>query len=1190
VEWVVILLLAAWVWRQSARISALEHEIADLHARSKAERRMATPAVPPEPEPTKPSTPPSEDTREPLLLDTPLPPLFFAQREPPPDDREPLLLDTPLPEASNDEDEIAASMAPAPRIVAESEVIVAAVTPAGPASAQRAGGFAQWLSENGLAWLGGGALALGIIFFLSFAATQDWFTPNVQLVCALIGGAVLLGVSEVIRRQGNGLVAALLAASGALAFYATAWAAYGGYHFIAWPMAAVFLTLCAAILLGLAMLHGEALGVLAIIAALLTPAIADARAWPDAAITLYVIAVAAAGFAVAWLKRWSWTAAVTLTGLYFWFAAAIAVDELNRAMALLSMASLGAIVLAARPAASDDDGATLPWSRATVLGPTIAVCVSSVLLLWVWASIALWRSGDILGPTLIGVLHVALASCAVRARKLAPAAFAVAVGALVGGAAIYLTTRAPLAPLGADVYPSILAASAAIALAALAARARGTTRGLVAGAGAAGATLLTLLAATTREHWHSIAAWGPLFVGATLLFACAWRAARSASNQESDWGVDAWAAGSAALLLIGVESAWTSDMRAAGDGAAALLIAAVFSWRGWRMARFAALSAAALSVAHAFSPELMVQSLNNIVPLWQALLILSAAAASLFAASLIARQREKNGAISESLSSAGIMVVVTALFLALRWFGGNITHAALDVLSEGALRALTLIAAGFLVLPHPNTQVGFISRWRGHVLMGLGLLYALFDQGYFANPWWGYDPRSISGPPLLDTLLIAFAAPAALAFGSAERLYNHQRNAARIYAASGGLLTLMWAALSLRRAFHPAAMATSSVGVFEGACYALLFIVFALLVALIARLREGPQRPFAADLQQSTRVLTWACLGIAAWFMVVARHPWWGETAPSDAPSRLFAVMAQAWAATLCMALGRALSRTRGVDPTRFAAASAAALFTWSFGHAAIHLTPLAGLADYAHTLWPLVFAIGAAAITTHVPGRDTVRAYLDDLEAIWATAVWPAMIFAALGFWFLFNPWWGLAPVSTTAPLTLLGLASYPLAAWLSLMAPKVRAVRWRAQLERASTIACVLHVFVLITLLTRFLYHGAAMAKSVADPLELWSYSALWAIYGGGLVAAGTFRQAQVLVWSGLALLAITAGKVFVIDTAQLSGLIRAGSAVGLGIVALSVAWVTQRMNRAPQPGDLIKVLPPRRDLRTVRSRRRR
>jgi uncharacterized membrane protein len=1187
VEWVLILLLAAWVWRQSARISALEHEIAALHARGKAERRVATPAVPPEAEPAKPATQ-HEDTREPLLLDTPLPPLFFAQRGQAIDDREPLLLDTPLPEASNDEATLPLPSTRPPR-VAEPEVVVVPVSPAGPASTQRPRGFAQWLSENGLAWLGAGALALGIIFFLSFAATQDWFTPTAQLICALIGGAALLAISEVVRRQDNGLIAALLASSGALAFYATAWAAYGGYHFIAWPMAAVFLTICAAILLGLAMLHGEALGVLAIIAALLTPAIADSRAWPDAAITLYAIAVAAAGFAVAWLKRWSWSAAVTLTGLYFWFASAIAVDELNRAMALLSVASLGAMALATRPSASDDADARLPWARAAALGPTIAICVSSVLLLWVWASIALWRSGDILGPTLIGIFHVALASYAVRARKLSPAAFAVAAAALVGGVALYLTTRATLAPLGSDVYASMLSASAATALAALGARARGPSRGWVASAGAASAALLTLMAATTREHWHSVAAWGPLFIGAVLLFACGWRMARSVPNQETDWGVDAWAAGSATLLLIGVESAWAPEMRTAGDGAAAVLIAAAFRWCRWRTTRFATLAAAALALAHALSPDLIEPTLSGTLPLWWALLILSAGAASLFAASLLARRRDQNGATTEGLSSASIMVVLAALFLAFRSFANNGAPGSVDALSEHALRALTLMAAGFLVLPQPSLQTGFISQWRGHALMGLGLLYALFEPGLYANPWWGLSPGAVDGPPLLDTLLIAFAAPAALAFGAAERLYNHQRDAARIYAASGGLFALMWGALSLRRAFQASAMATNAVGVFEGACYALLFIGFALLVALIARLREGPRRPFAADLRQSTRVLTWACLTIAAWIMVVARHPWWGAEAPSDALSRPFAVIAQAWAATLSIALGRALSRTRGVDSTRFAAASAAALFAWSFGHAAIHLAPLGGLGPYAHTLWPLALAIAAAAITTRVPGRNTVRAYLDDLGAIWGAAVWPAFGFAALGLWFLFNPWWGLAPVHATAPLTLLGLIAYPIAAWLSLLAPKVRAARWKATFESAATIACVVHVFVFLTLLTRLLYHGAAMAKSDADPLELWSYSALWAIYGGGLVAAGTFRQGQVLVWSGLALLAITAGKVFVIDTAQLSGLIRAGSAVGLGIVALSVAWATQRMNRAPQPGDLLKVLPPRRDLRTVRRRRR-
>src|SRR6185312_3072691 len=114
------------------------------------------------------------------------------------------------------------------------------------------------------------------------------------------GAVVLLALSEAVRRgkNPNPLIAAMLAAGGAIAFYATAWAAYGGYHFIDWPLAAALLTLCALLLVGLSFLHGEALGVLAIIAALLAPAIADAGAWPTEAVTLYVSVVAAGGFAL----------------------------------------------------------------------------------------------------------------------------------------------------------------------------------------------------------------------------------------------------------------------------------------------------------------------------------------------------------------------------------------------------------------------------------------------------------------------------------------------------------------------------------------------------------------------------------------------------------------------------------------------------------------------------------------------------------------------------------------------------------------------------------------------------------------------------------------------------------------------------------------------------------------------------
>ncbi len=1176
-EWLVFLafvvvvlppILAAWIWALTARIGRLEQRIAALEARA-LEAAIAAP----------------EDAREPLVLDTPLPPLYFAQRQPPaqssaetpaetpaaatpPEEQpspnlEPLLLDTPLPPASNDMDEPAQPIVAA--AVRAERIVVSDVTPESPRSF-RARGFEQWLSERGLAWLGGGALTLGIIFFLSFAATQNWFTPNVQLVSALAGAVLLLALSEPVRRgkNPNPLIAAMLAAGGAIAFYATAWAAYGGYHFIDWPLAAALLTLCALLLVGLSFLHGEPLGVLAIIAALLTPAIANLEAWPTEAVTLYVSVVATGGFALAWLRRWSWTAASTVTGLYFWFAAAIGVDQLRRAMAFLSVASLGAVTLAMRPA-RDEEEATLTWARITSLAPTIAICISSVLLLWAWTSVSMGPGALIAGPALIGVFHVALAAYAARARLAAPAAFAVAVGALVAGVALHLALRAPLLP-GGDVYPSLLAASFAIAFSALAARPTRHARLIISGAGAAGSVLLTLVAATTRSDWHGIAAWAPLFVGAAFLFACAWRATRSAANPQADIGVDCWVAGSAVLLLIGIELAWISNLRTAGDAAAAMLFAAAFAWRGWRATRIAALTAAALSLAHALSPDLIGATLSNAIPLWRGLLILATAAAPLYLASLLSAQREPRGATAESLNSAAVLVALVAVFLTLRWFAVGGAGQGLDALSEHGLRAITLLTAGHLMLARPGVETGLISRWRGHVTMAFGIGYALVSSVLLANPWWGQVAGAVSGPLLLDSLLLALGAPAALSFAAANRLYRGERAAARFYAASGGLFLLAWAIVELRRVFHAGAMAWTPVGLFEGACYALIFIVFALLVAIVARLREGPNHPFGADLRASTRVLTWACLLAAAWILLLARNPSWSD-APSDATSRLFAVMAQAWAATLAFGLGRALSRTRGVDITRYVAAAAATLFTWSFGHASIHLAPAAGLAPYAHTLWPLVLVIAGAAITARAPGRDTVRAYLDDLEAIWGAAIWPVFGFAAFGLWLLFNPWWGMSPASPPSPpLALLGLAAYPIAAWLSLTAPHVQAWPWRAHFARAATIACIAHMFVAITLLVRWVYHDADMARATSTPLELWSYSAVWALYGASVLAFGALRDASVLRWSGLVLLGVTAIKVFAIDTAQLSGLIRAASLIGLSAVLLLVAWATRRIRQTP------------------------
>lgn len=1186
-EWLFILGLIGWVWWQSRRIGTLERRLIELERARIAESPPAAappwvkPAQPPIVE-TPPPAPAANETEDVLVLDQPIADDELVLDRPlPADDREPLLLDTPLPPVSNDETD--APIAP-PR--AEPERPHASTQHAPVKQGPR---LIDWLAQNGLAWLGGAIIVLVAVYVVTYATQQGWFTPAVRLACALAFGVGLIGVSELARRAGlrqppgHPLVAALLAGAGAATFYITTWAAHGLYQYIGWEITALLLLVCALILYGLSLLHGQALGVLAVIAAMLAPALASAGVWPAAALTLYVCAAGTAGFALAWFRRWAWVAAATLTAFYFWFAAAIVEEEIRRALALLTFASLGGFMAALRqPLASEAKG-PLTWTHAQTLFPAIAISISSVILLAAWVMVVPSPSGLIGGPAWIALFLAALAAIAVRARVAHAATFAVAVGFLVLGFASYLQGRVHFGPLGWDFYPAILFAATAVAVAALAARPTRHARILVSAAGAIGATLLVLLAAASRPDWHHYTAWIPLFTIAALLFACAWRTAQSAQNPHADIAVDFWAAGGAALTLVGVESAFPEISRTVAHAGVALLLAGGLSWQGWRVLGYASLTAAVLSIGHAMSPALIGDVLSNAIPLWGGLLVLAVAASLLVAASRFAKRADARTS-SEALTSAAVIIGLVGAYLALRWFAAGGAGATIEPLSETALRAVALMAAGYVLLPRQNDDVGIIAKWRGHVLLGLGLLLTLAGPVMVMNPWWGGSARTeIVGPPLFNTLLIAFAAPAALAFAAAARLYDFQRLPARILAGAGGLLALAWAMLEERRWFTGADMALAPVGLLEGACYALTFLIAALAVAIVGHRRAAKHSdgPFTHDLVRITSGSAWAAIAAAGLLLLLSRHPAWGLHIASvtAAWETGVATLAQAAGVVISLYLARALSRSAQTKHARFAAASLAALLAWSFGHAAIRwiahgaamddLAALRGIEGTAHAIWPLAFVLGGAAITARAPGRETVRAYLYDLQAIWSVAVWPALGYAALGLWALHNPWWGIAPAELHGTLDALAVLAILLAAaTLSAAAPRVPHAQQLAWLTPTARVAALAHVFVAATLAVRFAFHGADMQGALEPGAEMWALSAVWAVFGGAVLTWGGARNDSVLRWCGLIILFATAGKVLLVDTSRLSGVFRIGSLFVMAAVVLGAAWLARRQAQKDEP----------------------
>lgn len=1206
-EWLAILGLAAWAWWQNGQINELKHKMSVLEHRLAMPKPEATPAAS-QPQPTT--------SEEPLLLDTPVP-------EPSNDDGVAPPRSEPLPELLLTEVAPADPAPPLPEPLPEllltevapleqtpAPAIPAAATPQ-PRTAQRTRGLEQWLAETGFAWLGGSLLALGAIFLVTFAAQQAWFTAQIRLGCAVALGLGLIGASEWARRNGQAnppghpLVASMLAGAGIVTFYTTVWAAHGLYQFIDWPIAALALAFCAAAMLGLSLLHGQPLAILAIALGLTAPAFASLAQWPSFALTLYVSAVGAAGFAVAALRRWAWTAAATMTGLYFWFAAAISFDDLRRALALASFTAVGGAALAFQKPLTDDAPAQLNWTRAHAYLPAIAISVSSALLIGAWLITAPAPSGAIAGPAWVSAMLVALAAAAVRTRVAPPATLAIAIAALVFGFAAYLRARFFVGPLGADFYPFALFSSIVVVISALGAKAHRTGRMMTAGAGAAGGAVLAALAAFSREQWHSIESWAPLFSTAAVLFAAAWHTARDVAEPRSDKAVALWTGAGAIMVLIGVESAFPASIRTVAHAGAALLFVSGLLWRGWDVLRWATLTATALTLAHALSPSLIGATLAGDIPILGGVIILITAAALLFGASYLADRTASRAIVGEALSAGAVVTLIIAAFLLLRWTAAGGAGSAIDSFTENSLRTLALAAAGHAVMTRQSQNLGIIGRWRGHVLLGAALFMALLGPALTTNPWWGLDPPQVTGPQPFDTLTLALLAPAAFAFAAAYRLYVRQRLAARIYAGAGGVFGTIWALLEIRRAFHGEALAAAPVGLFEGACYAIAFLFGALLVASTARMRgaRDPNRPFTHDLITITDGVAWFSIVVATVILMVSRHPWWGAQETSNALSTLLAVMAHFVAVGLALWLGRALSREASIEPARFAAAGAAALFGWSTGHVLIRWlyhrgymddeAAFAGIEALLHAVWPLAFVLAAAWLTARAPNRDGARHYVYDLQAIWAAAAWPALGFTAFGLWISFNPWWGFAPASAPTPVWAIGgLTAYLAAAGLATASPRVPQLRWPVWFGRAATVVIVGHLLFAAIALVRWSYHRDAMASAAIGEVEMWIYSAVLAVFGAGCFWLGMRRNDPLLRWIGLGLLIIATLKVFFADMARLGGVVRVLSAVGLGIIVLGVAWAARRFaQRAPPPGpgDLLTITPSaRREKRHGRRQR--
>jgi len=170
------------------------------------------------------------------------------------------------------------------------------------------------------------------------------------------------------------------------------------------------------------------------------------------------------------------------------------------------------------------------------------------------------------------------------------------------------------------------------------------------------------------------------------------------------------------------------------------------------------------------------------------------------------------------------------------------------------------------------------------------------------------------------------------------------------------------------------------------------------------------------------------------------------------------------------------------------------------------------------------------------------------------------------LGLALIENPWWTGADVGGLFwNLILLGYAlPAVLVAALGLMTRPTRPQLYRTV---AAVTAVGLAMLYLSLEVSRF-YHGPVLSEGGVGDAEQYTYSAVWLAFGVVLLAIGIVLRSQPVRLCSAAVVMITIGKVFLLDMAGLTGVWRAFSLIGLGLVLVGIGRVYQLLLFAKKP----------------------
>jgi uncharacterized membrane protein len=209
--------------------------------------------------------------------------------------------------------------------------------------------------------------------------------------------------------------------------------------------------------------------------------------------------------------------------------------------------------------------------------------------------------------------------------------------------------------------------------------------------------------------------------------------------------------------------------------------------------------------------------------------------------------------------------------------------------------------------------------------------------------------------------------------------------------------------------------------------------------------------------------------------------------------------------------------------------------------------------------------ALQVCVLLALVIGLERVRERTDNIVHNIGALIVAAITLAII----VFGPVLGRNPMLPFArPLAVGGLffnvvlLAYGIPAVLAgILALMTRPTRPQSYRTVAAVTAVTLALLYLTLEVARFFQGPVIRLSAVSDP-EQYTYSAVWLVFGVVLLVVGYFLRSQPVRYCSAAVVLIATAKIFLFDMAGLTGLSRAFSFIGLGVVLVGIGLFYQRL----------------------------